>query len=56
MRAEDSPQTKAPAPVETETLNLKPVPRMLSPISPNSSAWRMARVRVWTASGYSMRT
>ena len=56
IRADDSPQTKAPAPVEMDAWKLNPVPMMLLPSRPRSSAWRMAAVRVWTARGYSMRT
>ena len=51
-----SPQTKAPAPRLMWMRNEKPLPRMLSPSSPNSSACAMAVRRRETAIGYSART
>ena len=56
VRAEPSPQTKAPAPRFTWRWKQKSVPRMLSPSRPISSALAMAVFRRETASGYSART
>ena len=56
MRAEDSPQTKAPPPRQTSRSKSKPVPRMSRPSRPRSFACRIASCRALTARGYSART
>ena len=56
VRAEPSPQTKAPAPLLMCIWKLKSEPRMLSPSSPRSSNWEMAFFSRETDMGYSART
>ena len=56
ISAVSSPQTKAPAPMRTSISKPKLLSAILGPSSPACSAWRMAVVSRFTASGYSART
>ena len=56
VRAEPSPHTKAPAPRFICKWKLNPVPKILSPRIPSSSACLIAMRSLLTASGYSART
>ena len=55
INAVSSPHTKAPAPRRISILNLKPVPRILSPNQLSSLACLIAIFKRCTAIGYSAR-
>ena len=56
IKAVDSPETKAPAPLCMDTSKSKPVPSMSLPSKPFSRACCRANFALSTARGYSMRT